>query len=268
MRLVAALFIVLIALMPACTGNAAPGTPVPTPTSTATPEPPLPTPTFTPVPLPSTAQLSAPSRDVVWALVAGRLLFVSSDRGDAWDLRSLPPGAGTSGASGQIAFANERDGWLIELGTPEPQCASQALRLWRTTDGAHTWGEVPASGIRESQCKGSSLSFVDSDRGFLTASGGGITSVVYRTTDGGPTWTASASLTEPRGSSTNYDAVRAFGPSLLLPVRVLGRSASVLGSPDGGATWARVADRGSQRARARLTRRWRAVGPRRGHTHD
>jgi hypothetical protein len=88
MRSIVALLLTLLALMSACTGDADNGsTATATPTAFGTTTPALPqppNPTFTPVALPTIVQLSAPSRDVVWALVAGQLLFVSTDRGDTW----------------------------------------------------------------------------------------------------------------------------------------------------------------------------------------
>jgi photosystem II stability/assembly factor-like uncharacterized protein len=67
--------------------------------------------------------------------------------------------------------------------------------------------------------------------------------VIYRTADGGGTWTASRTLADPPGATTGPggfelqpERVRAFGSTLLVPV--LGPTARyVYRSTDGGATW-------------------------------
>jgi photosystem II stability/assembly factor-like uncharacterized protein len=158
----------------------------------ATPSPtaePTPTPTGKGGPaiyLPTDVQLSAPSARVVWALVANTLLFVSTDGGNNWTQRSLPP----AGLPPSIAFVDESEGWLLTTGSPETQCNSESVSIWHTTDGAATWNQLPAHGIADVQCK-KNISFADSRHGFFTAWDDNHRPTVYRTADGGRTWVGS-----------------------------------------------------------------------------
>src|SRR5438128_2644678 len=85
------------------------------PTATATQSPTSsPTPSPSPIVLPSSAQISAPSGIVVWALVAGTRLFRSTNRGDSWDERSL----GGVPSPQTFAFVSDREGFLLIAGAP------------------------------------------------------------------------------------------------------------------------------------------------------
>lgn len=249
---------VIAALLTECSGPAsqAPGrsaamSPSPSPSAlapasaTASPSG-ASSPTPSPIPLPTSVQLSAPSGAVVWALVAGSRLFRSTDRGGTWSERALPPQVPNT----EVSFADDRVGWLASLGSPATQCAFQSVRLWRTTDAAATWTLLPASGIGNAQCK-EELSFADLSHGFLSAWDPDHPPVVYRTTDGGATWRASAPLpdppafaTRPGGFTLRAGTIRAFGPALL--VEASGQSGGharrfAFGSTDGGASWTYIA---------------------------
>ena len=196
-----------------------------------------------PIVLPGTAQLSAPSRGVLWALMNGQYLFRSLDSGTTWEQRGLPSGDGTVGGQ-EVSFVSEREGWLLSPGSPATQCMAQAVSLWHTTDAGSTWQPITPTGIEERKCK-DALVFVDALRGFLAAWDPNSPPVLYRTTDGGRTWAASAPLPDApgfttRGAGTTLRAgrVRAFGATLLLPVRApSGQDGYVYRSSDGGASW-------------------------------
>ena len=233
------------------TGSPSPtpsGSPSATPTSRAT---------LTPVPttisLPTTAQLSAPSRDVVWALVSGSVLFRSTNHGDTWEQRPVPSPL----VNAEVAFANEREGWLTTVGSPATQCQSQSVTLWHTTDAGATWDQLTTTGIAATQCKGR-VSFIDQTHGFLVASDPQHAPVIYRTTDerraGGQSWSASQPLADPPGVATTPGGpqlqpgrVRGFGSVLLVPVSGPGAGVNaaqyVYRSTDGGASWSAVLDR-------------------------
>src|SRR5262249_28406191 len=83
-----------------------------------------PSPTATPVLLPTTLRLSAPSTDVVWALVAGAVLFESTDRGDTWRQRPL-----AESASAGLTFTD--DGGTAAAGAPIHITATRWLTYGR-----------------------------------------------------------------------------------------------------------------------------------------
>lgn len=222
------------------------GAPTATPPAAATASP-APTAHGTPIPMPNEVQLSAPGGDVVWALVAGTHLFRSTDRGDTWDERTLP----AQPVNDEISFVDDREGWLLQTGSPATQCTSQAAAFWHTTDGAQTWTRIAqvvtaAPTGMGAQCK-EALSFVDATHGFLSAWDQNHPPVIYRTADGGSTWSASRPLPDPPGFTTQAGGftlragrVRAFGSTLL--VEAGGNAGGsereyVFTSTDGGATW-------------------------------
>jgi len=201
--------------------------------------------------LPSTLQLSAPSANVVWALVDGAKLFRSEDSGDSWSQRSLPNMGGPVAGS-EISFVDDQQGWLLAAASPATQCTFEATSIWHTSDGGATWQELPSTssgavrtvpGIAAAQCKGG-LAFIDQSHGFLSASDPNSPPVIYTTSDGGNTWTASAPLPDPPGEKTSAGGftlsprnVQRAGGILLLGADGWGH-AYVYESTDGGATWA------------------------------
>lgn len=201
----------------------------------------------TPIVFPTAVQLSAPSRDVVWAL-AGGLLFRSTDRGETWVQRPLPPPAHNI----QQAFVDEREGFLSSVGSSGTGCLFQSIEIWRTLDGSSDYERLQATGLSEGQCK-AGLTFVDTQRGFISGSSPTSAPVVYRTSDGGQSWAPSLPLPDPPGFTTQPAAsslrvgpgpIRAFASTLLLQAfgNVLsGERDFVFRSVDGGATWSYAA---------------------------
>jgi photosystem II stability/assembly factor-like uncharacterized protein len=237
------LFLTACSNQPAATSPTPTPTPTPSPTAVATtpaPSTPTTTPSPSPITLPSIAQLSAPSGTVVWALVAGTRLFRSSDRGDTWTERSLPGVANI-----EVSFASDTNGLLLSTGTAAAQCQTQTVTVWRTTDGAGTWQQtqLAPAGIADAMCK-RFLSSADSTHAFLTTYSPNAGSLIYRTADGGASWTASAALPIPpnlasQGASfvSITERPRGFG-SIVLVAGGAGQTKDVFRSTDGGATFA------------------------------
>jgi photosystem II stability/assembly factor-like uncharacterized protein len=211
----------------------------------------------TPIALPSTTQLSAPSANVVWALVAGNRLFRSTDRGETWQDRSaaLDPLA----VSRDISFISDSEGWQATTGPSDAACPVQAIGVAHTTDGAATWSQVVAavplagtnpSGLFGGPCK-SGLIFADPEVGFLSSRDPNSAPVIYRTADRGRTWGASRALPDPPGFATRAGGalqpgrVRVVGTTTLL-VAASGDTGGRLAtfafrSVDGGSTWSYLA---------------------------
>jgi photosystem II stability/assembly factor-like uncharacterized protein len=202
--------------------------------------------TPSPIVLPTYVQLSAPSGNVVWALVDYQHLWRSNDRGVTWEDMPLP-GLPSGYPRPEITFVSDKEGWFTPGGSPETQCNGENIQIFHTTDAFATSQTIGLKGIAYSQCKGHP-SFIDSNRGFLDAYDPNRAPVIYRTTDGGKTWAGSRPLADPPGFKTagagfnlQPGIVRAFGSTLLLPVSGLqepgGSAEYVFQSTDGGATW-------------------------------
>lgn len=237
--------------------SALPTTSVPTPTPTSSPS-------TSPIPLPTIAQLSAPTGTVLWALVGGTRLFRSTDRGDTWTERTIPTGV----ANLEIAFADDTNGLILTTGSPAAQCQAQTASIWRTTNGAASWQQGTATGIADAMCK-TGLTASDATHALLAASSPGNAPVIYRSTDAGITWQASAPLSTPpnlasQGSTfvTITGRPRAFGPVVLIDGGGGQQTKDVFRSTDGGATWtyASTAPTFQPIAYATATR-WLQIGP-------
>lgn len=148
-------------------------------------------------------------------MVAASRLFLSNDRGDSWQERSVPTPVTA------VAFASDLDGWAMFAGSPATQCQSQTIRLWHTSDGAHTWAALSTTGIPDAQCK-EALSFVNVRSGFISAWDQNHSPAILQTIDGGRTWSGTT-LTDPPGFTTRPGGfalrpgpVRAVGPSMFV----------------------------------------------------
>ncbi|TMF54350.1 MAG: exo-alpha-sialidase [Chloroflexi bacterium] len=190
----------------------------------------------------------------MWALVAGARLFRSTDRAETWQEHFVA--FDPVGSNREIAFIGESEGWLATPGPPGTQCTFQSVAITHTADAGATWVQlVPlaasaSTGLADRQCKEHPV-FADAQRGFLSAYDPNSAPIIYRTTDGGRTWIASAALADPPGFTTRgagitlrAGRVRLFGTTALVDAsgQVDGRLASyVFRSVDGGATWSYLA---------------------------
>jgi photosystem II stability/assembly factor-like uncharacterized protein len=209
-------------------------------------------PPSTPIPLPAEALLSAPSRDVVWALIDGSVLYRSTDRGSTWQQRPIPPG---NFPRPEISFIDDQQGWFTTGGVPETQCNGAGTAVWHTSNGGSTWQQVASvdwqrqvpGAIGYRQCK-EGLAFVDAMHGLLGASDPNSRPTIYRTADGGLTW-AATTLSDPPGFVTlgagdtlSPGVAKGFGKTLLIPAWGMQPDAQVeaeyiFRSVDGGASW-------------------------------
>jgi len=207
--------------------------------------------------MPDTVTLSAPSRDVVWALVADMYLYSSTDGGNTWQQRPLPPDPPGSPFS-DVSFVDDQNGWLLRGGPGATQCSFGGATIWHTFDAGTTWQRVVyvdyqheiAQSIGFAQCK-ENLSFIDVTHGFVDGWDDNGRPTIYRTADGGVTWSA-RTLADPPGFTTygSGDALRAgrvksFGPTLLVQAYGMqpnGFHGYVFQSSDGGSTWTYLAD--------------------------
>jgi photosystem II stability/assembly factor-like uncharacterized protein len=243
--IVRSILALLAVTLAACGSPAASGSPTPTPvatTATATPSvaPSVIRPTIQPtiVPLPSFAAISAPSANVVWIYVGGRSLFRSTDRGTTWEQRPVPPAP-----NGDITFVDDHEGWVSLAGSGD-QCAGPGITAWHTTDAGVSWEQLAPTGLSDNHCK-VNLAFVDAGHGFLDAFAPLSGASLYRTSDGGKSWTTAAPLADPPGytKQPGYGGlqpghVAGFAGTALVPVSdpTSGKT-FVFRSTDGGGTW-------------------------------
>ncbi len=242
----------------------------PTPNPPASTAAPTPTPARTPISLPNTALIDAPSGPIVWVLVGaqgqGARLFRSSDRGDTWDEHSLPQIAPIL-----LSFIDGREGWAmgdtrLVPAPPGAQCGSP-VALAHTTDAGTTWQTMTTTGLEPpGPCK-SSFTFADAQRGFIAATDPAGSPLVYRSADGGRSWTASSRLADPPGFTSGngpylgVGRIGSFGATLLLtvsPNNPFTGASFVYCSTDGGATWryASKAPKGTQDVAFVTATRW------------
>src|SRR5437762_9011874 len=125
-------------LVPTSTIVAVPTQPAPSPSAASSQALPSAGASGTPVPLPSSAFVAAGGNGVVWLFVDNPRLFRSRDRGETWGERVSPPQI----INGNIAFVDDRHGWMLTGGSAATGCMAQYYGVWRTTDGAATWQKV------------------------------------------------------------------------------------------------------------------------------
>jgi photosystem II stability/assembly factor-like uncharacterized protein len=188
-------------------------------------------------------------------------------------------------------FADASHGWLLSASPSFPPALSpvqlgrthpERLRLWRTTDGGHTWALLPSRALPlqgmplrrvggDADCVDEpSIAFANPADGWLSPGSCGAGAAmphVWRTDDGGKHWSP-VTLPAPPGGWGNWDAVgpppgyrflggadvgvpmfvgRPTGKEILLPVAVGSAGLVIEQSADAGRTW-RIAGRVSTRS--------------------
>ncbi len=213
---------------------------------------PTPSPAPSPIPMPTWADLSAPSANVLWALIGNSRLFLSKDQGSTWNERTWPPHTG-GGGNPVIAFADANNGWALLPGVPSTQCLEAGAQLWATSDGALTWHQVavatqppaPQQSLTFEQCK-DFVYFADAHAGFVAGHDTSRAPIISRTADGGKTWSQST-LPNPPGyavdgavNALQVVAMQAVHGELLLDAESPIGAQFVFSSSSGGATWSFV----------------------------
>ncbi|KIL39940.1 hypothetical protein SD70_17155 [Gordoniibacillus kamchatkensis] len=111
-------------------------------------------------------------------------LLATSDGGKSW--RKLPA-IDPQGAIVGISFASRQTGWALRQ-----TADSGVFQLLRTTDGGNSWkalANLAAAGVSNRPY----IRFFSAQDGVIAVTNGSKTQTVYRTKDGGKTWTASPS---------------------------------------------------------------------------
>ena len=193
---------------------------------------------------------------VVYACVTGKLFSDSTDRGvyktsdggATWSqvLKGSTPSTGCGGMSmdaknSKVLFASlwdfRRKGWTFRSGGDGPDAPS-ASGLYRTDDGGAHWTEITESGNKGFPAKPYgriAVAVAPSDSQRVYAFVEGIHGALYRSADGGATWT--------RGDDSQNMVWRPFYFANLIvdptnPDRLFKPDGSLIQSLDGGKTFA------------------------------
>ena len=136
--------------------------------------------------------------------------YATGDGGRTWQRLGSFPIAGSW--LHQITFVDSSHGWLlVSLGAAT---GSEAISVWGTTDGGHTWRELARSpmpqqaetpGQLSSACDKNGISFISDTTGWVTGVCAGGAPFLERTIDGGHTWQSQA-LPVAYGQSLEYSA--------------------------------------------------------------
>lgn len=237
-----------------------------------------PSPTPSAIPMPTEAQLSAPSTYVVWALVGGSRLFLSTNLGKSWTER-LWPAYGGGGGYPEISFADDLHGYALFPGVPGTQCLQSGAQLWQTTDGAKSWRVV--TNVSDQSAGPHALTFDQcKDLVYFTSATDGLVAghdtirrpIISRTSDSGATW-SQTTLPDPPGYVTNGGgnalqvvSIQAFGGTILAVAIAPGvgtEAKFIFESHDGGSSWAfvrQMAGNPDQPLALVTTTRWLVIG--------
>jgi hypothetical protein len=101
-----------------------------------------------------------------WAGGANGVLFLTEDGGESWKLIDT----GHSQCIWDLAFSDLSNGFMLASGTPvEPE--TNALTIYKTTDGGRTWDSTPVRTVEYNTNYGSLLSYVKSGSSSLLEAG-------------------------------------------------------------------------------------------------
>lgn len=140
---------------------------------------------------------------------------VTADGGKTWKVRSLPSYRSVVG----LQFLPDASiGWMVTSGG----------EVFRSTDKGLTWLQVldPFAGSETPDVSG--VHFLDAQNGWLVSSYGGTQSSLYRTTDGGSTWSPVPEVSRSLSSVSFGDQQHGVA---------VGAEGQVLVTQDGGVSW-------------------------------
>jgi photosystem II stability/assembly factor-like uncharacterized protein len=128
-----------------------------------------------------------------WVSMGPSPTVVFRKTGEQQDWIDVTPRDAVSGTELVSAFLDDVTAWVLSIPTSTP--TSGSADVWRTLNGGRRWQQIAKlnitpwySGVRRPD----RLVFVDQHNGWLTvkiSSAVGLSMVIYRTNDGGVTWT-------------------------------------------------------------------------------
>jgi len=138
-------------------------------------------------------------------------LLATSDAGKTWDLRPLPfPKVQADFSPQQLIFSDAMHGWALRCSVQAGQDGVnfQLTDFYGTDDGGRTWHRMSTNLARQTSGSCVGLGFLDAHfglavrhdlppNGSVTASR--LTQYLFKTTDGGLTWTLISTCDKPTG---------------------------------------------------------------------
>jgi photosystem II stability/assembly factor-like uncharacterized protein len=158
-------------------------------------------------------------------------LYRTTDAGQSWDV--IYTATGSSSYWNMIQLFDSLNG----IAMSDPPDGSGAFLIVKTTDGGNTWAPIANPPVANTNEFGinNAFQFYDNMNGWFGTGGfgGGMGGRVFRTTDGGETWTGFAS-----GNPNFVWSVNFVSPTI--GVRTSGSSPYLTRTTDGGQTWTPV----------------------------
>ena len=172
---------------------------------------------------------SFPDANNGWAVGESGMIAKTTDGGTTWSYKSLPMYTGNGLTSFrpilyQVQFLNATTGYTV---------GSNGAFL-RTTDGGNSWTYLtgPLGPLSSTNKTINNLFFFDVNNGWLIGDAPNASQAfVYKTTDGGATWTAATNVPIINTPFYGIDFITASTGY------ICGQSGKVIKTTDGGATW-------------------------------
>ncbi|MEO3947106.1 hypothetical protein [Gorillibacterium sp. CAU 1737] len=169
------------------------------------------------------------------------MVYRTEDRGVNWMKEDLPIDEDWERtAEAQLTFLNEQQGWILLSGKGEEIGKRQ---LYLTRDGGVSWKRLDHTGKKEGTLQGiegtaTGLVFRTEQEGYVTFSGSTDAPMLYRTEDGGKTWSRYSGLAGTEETGT-YLPPQFFGEDRMRGVLALSQADGTrwLHTEDGGKTW-------------------------------
>lgn len=163
----------------------------------------------------------------VWVVGSDDTVLRTDDGGETWTPQVVEVPGCTGLTYTDVHFVDPAHGWMVGRGSCD---GSNRPRLLRTRDAGTTWEVVVPAGLPGGSVVNAfrAIFFADADTGWLASDGSFRT--IFRTQDGGDTWTAATTVP---ANSARSDIVFTDADAGI----AVGRDGEIWRTVDGGETW-------------------------------